>query len=731
MKLLIVGTLCLSSLLLGGVVAQVEHGAGGYVTERPSNTVNPPDTIYRSDALTGPVPTNRWWSSLLWAPFSEPLYAGPLSYQAVPEGLALGYPRMTTDEEGFQMPFTADLVVGLEDFEAEAARVARYGDWTVEVSWEQQAPQETRVVYATLGQGLPYAYLQFGGNPVQVQFRTTPEVWLERPGALGVTIDRRHYGIFYPGDWTLDGLSFGGRMEASDFYGLLSIAALPEADEAVLEHFATYAFSRPTGSRVDWRWLREEGLVEVTHTLEHESLVDSTTLPLMGLYPHQWKRSDAPLTEYQYDTPRGTIRLAEAESFTIRLPYSGVLSALPLPDDHETIRPLLLDYVARDSFFPLFYGNIRMPDSYADGKSFGRLAALLPVAEQLGEQEAAGTLLEALKERLERWFTPDDLPLLYYNELWGALIAAPTSHGLDHSLNDHAFHYGYFLQAAASVAERDPDWVAKWGPMVELLIRNTAGSRDEPSFPFLRALDPYPGHGWASGSGRYERGNNLESSSEAVNFAAGLIRWADAVGDEDLLELGVYLYAAQVEAVWEYWFAAGGNYPEGFPHTGIGILWSDGGAYRTWWTSDTEAIHGINFLPVTAASLYLGRDADFVLENYQHMLVGTRPHYWPDIALAYLALAEPKEALAQWTGEIRPEFGETQARVRHWLGSLAQYGLPRQDITADTAQYAVLERHGARTYLVYNPSNHVREVRFSDGVSLEAAPGTLSVKELP
>jgi endoglucanase Acf2 len=724
-------------LFLGGVVAQVERGAGGYVTERPANIVDPPEVIYRGEGLTGSVLTNRWWSSLIWTAFSEPLYAGPLGYQARPEGLALGYPRMAADEEGFRMPMTADLVVGLEDLEAEAARVVGYGDWTVEVSWEEKTPDETRMVHATLGQGLPYAYLQFDGGPVLVRFKVVPEVWLERPGALGVTIEGRHYGLFYPGDWTLNGLTFGG---AGD---LLSVAALPEASEAVLESFEVRAFLRPTNSKASWRWLRDEGVVEVTFELEHESLGDATALPLVGLYPHQWKNSDAPLTDYGYETPRGIMKLAEAESFSIRLPYTGVLPALPLGEgDREEVRALLLDYVAHGSFFPLFFGQIRMPDSYADGKSFGRMAALLPIAEQLGEVEAAETILDAIKGRLESWFTPDALPLLYYNEPWGALIAAPTSHGLDHSLNDHAFHYGYFLQAAASVAERDPGWVARWGPMVDLIIRNTAGSRDDPMFPFLRALDPYPGHGWASGGGRYERGNNLESSSEAVNFATGLIRWADAVGDEDLLELGVYLYAAQAEAVWEYWFAAGGNFPEGFPHTAVGILWSDGGAYRTWWTLDREAVHGINFLPITASSLYLGRERSFVLENYRHMLVGPGPHYWPDLALAYLALADPEEALALWSEDIRPEFGETRARVRHWLGSLAEHGLPRQDITADTAQYAVLERDGIRTYLVYNPSGEVRTVSFSararaakqasgNGTALDAAPGELTVKEAP
>lgn len=710
--------------------AQVDLGAGGYVTERPANIIDPPSQLYRT-GWDGPAPTNRWWSSLLWTAFSEPIYAGPLSYQARPDGLALGYPRMTVTEDGFAMPFVADLVVGPQDFAAEAARVAGFGDFTVEVLWEEHSTDGTRLLHATLVQGLPYAYLHVAGGPVQVVFRTLPEVWHERPGVLGLTLEGRHYAIFYPGVWQLTGTTFGGPLDSDVAEGRISIAALPEASEAALATFARYAFDRPTDSRVSWRWLADEGVVEVVFTLATETSPGGGSAHLMGLYPLQWKHTETPLTSLTYETPRGTMKLAETDTFVIRLPYTGVLPALPLAAEAaEELRALLDEFMARGSFFPLFVGQTRMPDSYADGKSLGKMAALLPIAEQLGATEAASTILEAIKERLARWFTPDALPLFYYNATWGALIAAPTSHGLDHSLNDHAFHYGYFLQAAASVAERDPAWVAEWGPMVDLLIRNTAGARDDPMFPFLRALDPYLGHGWASGSGLYARGNNLESSSEAVNFAAGLIRWADAVGDAERLELGIYLYATQTAAVWEYWFGAGGNFPAGYPHTAIGILWSDGGAYGTWWTSHPEAIHLINVLPITASSLYLGRDPDFVLQNYRHMLRGERPTYWPDIALAYLALADPEAALALWSRDLRPEFGETQARVYHWLTSLHRYGLP-QPVTANTPQFAVLEREDSRIYLAFNPEDAPRTVRFGDGTVLTAAPHTLTVKETP
>ena len=73
-------------------------------------------------------------------------------------------------------------------------------------------------------------------------------------------------------------------------------------------------------------------------------------------------------------------------------------------------------------------------------------------------------------------------------------------------LNDHHFHYGYFIRAAAEIARHDPAWAsdAHWGGMVSLLVRDIASpDRDDPMFPFLRNFDPYAGHSWASGHAKF------------------------------------------------------------------------------------------------------------------------------------------------------------------------------------------------------------------------------------
>jgi YD repeat-containing protein len=47
-------------------------------------------------------------------------------------------------------------------------------------------------------------------------------------------------------------------------------------------------------------------------------------------------------------------------------------------------------------------------------------------------------------------------------------------------------------------------------------------------------------------------------------------------------------------------------------------------------------------------------------------------------------------------------------------------------VTADTPLYAVFNRDGTRTYLVYNARDSAREVHFSDGKVVEVAPHALA-----
>jgi endoglucanase Acf2 len=242
-------------------------------------------------------------------------------------------------------------------------------------------------------------------------------------------------------------------------------------------------------------------------------------------------------------------------------------------------------------------------------------------------------------------------------------------------------------------------------------------------FPRLRAFDAYAGHSWASGDAAFDAGNNQESSSEAINFATAVILWGETTGNSEMRDLGIFLYANEAEAIRQYWFDVDDAvFPADFDHNALGILWSNGGAYGTWFSADPEAIHAINFLPINGGSLYLGDNPDYIQSNYDHMIatIGGVERSFTDIIWETLAFADPTTALAHFgDGSAEPEWGETRAHIYHWLHTLETLGQVEATITADIPTYAVFTRDGTTTYVAYNASAETRTVQFSDGFTLD------------
>ncbi len=66
--------------------------------------------------------------------------------------------------------------------------------------------------------------------------------------------------------------------------------------------------------------------------------------------------------------------------------------------------------------------------------------------------------------------------------------------------NDHHFHYGYMIYAAAIVAKNRPEWGREYYDRVLLYIRDIANpSSEDGHFPMFRQKDWYLGNSWAGG----------------------------------------------------------------------------------------------------------------------------------------------------------------------------------------------------------------------------------------
>ena len=726
-------TACLLSGIASGQVVTV--GSGSYSTTLPPGAVGPQNfngqNVFPkvSGAFNQPIQTNDFWSSLIYpfftSPYSNILYAHPLNFKAVASGMEMGYtidPIFVAND--FLYPYEAQLTVGVNGLSAAQTLTHQYGDWTVTALWEDGAVS----MEATIGHGLPYAYFNISGGDAVITPAHSPVVWYQQNEVLGITVNGKHYGIFAPTGSSWSGSSsFQSSLNGKDFF---SVALLPDNNPATLELFRKHAYAFVTNSVVDWQY--HQAFSQLTNTYTYETVLKDSAAGnlnevLTALYRHQWLHVTSPVLNFTYQSPRGEMKLFQGNSFSTELLFSGILPALP--DEGNYNRAKLLSFVQEVANETLPVGP-----TYENGKAMARFAHLVHIADQLGATAERDHFISELKNRLEDWFTAGGAQEYSYIDTWDVLTGYPSGFGADNQINDHHFHASYAIMSAATIARYDSAWAAQdnWGGMVNLLIKDANNwDRSDVRFPFLRTFDAYAGHSWAAGHGDFAEGNNQESSSESMNFATAVVLWGEATAQTDIRDLGIFLHTTEASALEHYWFDVDDAvFPPAYPHVAIGMVWGGKGVHSTWFGADPEFIHGINILPVTSGSLYLGRHPDYVIDNYNEIVAerGSQPVIWKDILWKYLALANPNLALSYYYADTAytPFDGESRASTYHWLYNLKKMGHVATDIVADIPTYSVFrDAAGDLTYIAYNAGSHNRLVTFSDGYSMWVAPKSL------
>ncbi|MFC0002562.1 glycosyl hydrolase [Micromonospora siamensis] len=749
------------ALVLGGLTVvnastaeAATVGAGSYTTDRvgplPSGcgdlTTNPRQYA-TANAPAGPIPTNDWWSSLLWkktnCSYSEPLHAHPVSYQAFSDGLGFSAPSTaaitgtSTGVGEYKFAYSEDFRVGVAAMGVPVVKVDDWSDWTVTPYWSDGV----RTMRATIGHGLPFSYFQTsGGDAVINPTGGSATVWSNSGATIGFTVKGHDYVAYAPtgATWSVANGRISSSLAGKGYFSIALLPTTPTTDAASRTELATtygrYAHAHVTGTRVGYTYDQASSTVNTTYAFTTKAMEGTDTATVVSLYPHQWKAltGSTPLT-LTYPSARGRMKvLAGISQFRTSMKFHGVLPELPaVGTGSGADLAQLKDQLAALRGNPM---DQRGGDTYWTGKGLGRAARIAEIADLVGDTETRTAALNAIKSTLTDWFTASQgktAKVFYYDKNWGTMIGYPASYGSDQELNDHHFHYGYYIAAAATLAKFDPAWAstAQYGGMVDLLIRDANNySREDTRFPYLRDFDIYAGHDWASGHGSFNAGNNQESSSEGMNFANALIQWGQATGNTAVRDAGIFIYTTQAAAIQEYWFDADDeNFPANFGHSTVGMVWGDGGAYATWFSADPEMIQGINMLPVTGGHLYLGYNPAYNKTNYAELVRnnGGEPTVWQDIAWQFLALGDPDAALSKLRANpgYTPEEGESRAHTFHWIRNLAALGQVDTSITANHPLAAVFNRNGARTYVASNITANPLTVTFSDGTSLTVAAG--------
>ena len=755
----------------------VEPGIAGCntATQTPTGAPTPRMPQVVEPASLKPTATHRWWGSI---PFlgemrvdntSDAAYITPdpmiaritergVRLMGIPGGLSLtGDGFLYSLPDPFAEVFDG-IAVGHSEHSDLNAFMKDASAGSVTVQW--LAGTEP-VMEAVFTHGSPHVFFKvLSGHLVLRTLRGDggeKGIFLDAPQRLGlwtsVAGNRNDFLVTGAGDTSFEDIA-GREITVKDDTGQITVTWLPndsgsDVPSAVVEAFSSSADVAIASVEIDYTVDRSTNDVTIRHRYLDASGAPASTM--MGLHPLHWKFSEPRETIATARSARGLIKFTLGSGFSYTLPAVGVLPTLPVLADS-------LDLARLGEFIQAFTErgsaswNDRT-DTYWSGKNYGKVAELAALARTAGYVAEADELIAWLKLQLEDWFSAerdgglDTQRYFVYDAQWSTLLGMEESFAAHQMLNDHHFHYGYFVRAAAEICRVDPDWCGSenYGAMIELLIRDYAAGPDDPLFPPLRNFDPANGFSWASGAVNFVRGNNNESTSEAANAYGAIVLYGLATGNEALVERGLYLQASTSAAFWEYWnnidgYRAPGttedNFPIGYNKLTTSIIWGDGAVFSTWFSPLVAHILGIQGLPSNTLTMHVGLYADYMRdyvtlglsESSNGKPSGLGADEWRDLWWNLWALVDAEAAIADYesVSGYTPEAGETKAHTYHWLHTLRALGQLRTgtgSITADYPAAMVFDHEALRHYVVYNFKAEPLTVTFSDGHSVTAATG--------
>jgi len=634
-------------------------GNGSYYNGFLSDYEHPVNPSFIDDSLLDTaVPSSGWWTSLLVGNYGDGngIYTNPLRISYGNEGM-----EITNPEDGFVQYWNvngdqtiAQFPISLKDSFLKSSdlnacyetHVIDYGDSHVKVAMRNTG-SELNTMVTTLVQGSPYVFVEvlnkdsleytfdvngvdnyeyydLDGNQISSTTHTGEALIIKMvhrhsgydtsppSNVLGAQYSDKFYLINAPANtvFTISSNNHPANLNNKVSMNLgegnfISIAAINDLSEVSFYHNHGYAFV--TDTNISFSIDYQTNIVETNYTYTTESKGSNENPPLIALMPHHYKYSENPTTSYSYRTVRGTLKILEGNTFTTKLSFNGLLPGFTTPSNSEFSTNSSIDYlVDLDNRI-----NINDPDDfinyegpYWNSKAIYPLAQGIIIADQLGEQSLKESFIGKLKYVLEDWYTytdSTDNKFLFYNQNWGGVYYSNDDFGTASHMSDHSFTHGYLIYASSVLAMYDNSFVTEYGDMVNLLLDDYMYPRKgNDNFEYLRNFDAFAGHSWAHGFGTFAEGNNLESTSEALNSWNGGYLWALATNDQERMDVAIYGFVTELSAIKEYWF----DYDETNWHEDFGdyvdvagMVWGGKHDYATWFGANPTFIYGIQWLP--------------------------------------------------------------------------------------------------------------------------------------
>ncbi len=397
----------------------------------------------------------------------------------------------------------------------------------------------------------------------------------------------------------------------------------------------------------------------------------SSTLVMYAL-PHH-VQSFSPLTQRfvravgLQTTTKGVATAVVADSWTLQeaqmpidmdfAPWSSTAGTRRdlSPTAIQTIKGIALQEISQD-----MSAQSNLNSFYFGGKALAKFAQIVWTYNSLlKDPGVAQTGLNKLKAAFELWTSNKNQFPLYYEKAWGGITSSAAyvtgDAGMDFgntNYNDHHFHYGYFILAAAYIGSLDSAWLATHKDYINAMVRDTANpSPADTYFPVSRGFDWYNGHSWAKGLFESGDGKDQESSSEDAMFAYAIKMWGKTTGDANMEARGNLQLSVVTRSIANYFCYTSDNkiQPSNFIGNKVsGILFENKIDHTTYFGANVEYIQGIHMIPLLPSSP-LTRPKRFVTEEWDKYFSGGRANSvqggWKGLLYANLALIDP---VASW-----------------------------------------------------------------------------------
>ncbi len=749
---------------------------GSYRSGAATDINHPVNPLFINPSLLDKaVPSNGWWTSLLVNNYGggNGIYTNPLRSAFSNLGAEItnpgaGFVQYWNPENYNTM---ANFSLALPDMylktsslnEGYQTYVEDYSDSTVSVAMKNVGGKEDHMVL-TYQQGSPYVYAEVmdqtkpfisiaGQGSTGIEFYSVDGNKLTSTSYMGSGIVIRYvskhigyetsrpaqvgqpiYGDRYFLVSTPDGSTFNltSSKVSLNLNGsnMFSVSAIQDLDEASFYHDRAYL--KPLAGDVSFTVDHTTSMVETTYTTSIQDVLSTNRDPLLFLLPHHYQNSEQTLLNYEFETIRGHLKLMQGNQFKTTLSFNGLLPAMTLPKNSEFSTSDMTDYLSDLSEETLVTDTenfLNDEGPYWNSKAIYPLAQGIIIADQMGNDSLKVDLISKLKYVLTDWFTysaSGDDRYLYYNEAWGSVYYSNNDFNTASELSDHAFTHGYLVYASSVLAMYDASFYSDYGKMVDILLNDFMYPvKDDYNYRYLRSFDPWAGHTWAHGFGSFAEGNNIESSSEAIQSWVGGYLWALKKGDTKLRDTAIYGFAHELSSAKTYMFDYEGivfkdNYSE---YASVaGMIWGGKYDYATWFGANPTFIYGIQWLPNGEyISNYALNDTErakltLIYQDYLDAKNGTIDTWFANM-WSIQALIDPSIALAQFDPSkiLADDYPADLSQTYYLLNGLKTYG---QRSTAFVMKLhpnvtSSIYTNGDGTYaLIWNPSDTAQKVLF-------------------